>query len=519
MTPAGARAAPTPAPAEFRGRRRAWRAIAVITGGVALAQAYPPLDWSWLAWVSLVPVLLVGLHTTPRAAFGWGWVGGCAFFLTLLRWLNFTFSTYSAIPQPLTWGPTALLAGYCALWVGAVAAAVAFVAPRRGAGLALLSAPFLWVAAEWLRGFLLSGFPWGLLGYSQYLRLPFIQIAELGGVWAVSFVIVAVNAAVAGGVILPRRRQIVGLAAAGGLVTATLVFGHIRLSAPPPEATISVAVMQPSIAQPLKWDEGHMEMTLRTYFDLSRQLRRGEAQLLVWPETAAPTVLRRSPILTASLIGLARDLDTRILVGSVDVEDGPPVMLRNSAFLLDERGVRGRYDKMHLVPFGEYIPLPWIIGFVRGWAEFISEMEAGTEAVVFDGPPAPFGVVICYEGIFPSLVRDFARGGARLMINMTNDAWFGMTSGPQQHLSMYALRAVEHRVALARSANTGVSAFISPTGQMLRSLDLFRVGIMTERLPVRTVTTLYTRFGDWLAYASLAVSGAVLALAATPRRA
>jgi apolipoprotein N-acyltransferase len=218
-------------------------------------------------------------------------------------------------------------------------------------------------------------------------------------------------------------------------------------------------------------------------------------------------------MLVARLASLARNLDTRILVGSVDVEDGPPITLRNSVFLLDERGVRGRYDKMHLVPFGEYVPLPWIIGFVRGWAEFISEMEAGAEAVVFEGPPAAFGVVICYEGIFPGLVREFVRGGARLMINMTNDAWFGTTSGPQQHLSMYALRAVEHRVALARSANTGVSAFIAPTGKILRSLELFRVGIMTERLPLRTVTTLYTRFGDWLAYGSLALSGLALVLA------
>jgi apolipoprotein N-acyltransferase len=493
------------------------RAAAVVAGGLALAQAYPPLDWAWLAWLALVPVLLVALAASPLAAFGWGWLGGFAFFMTLLRWLNFTFSTYSAIPWPLTIGPTALLAGYCALWVGVASAGVSFVTRRRGAVVALIAAPFFWVGTEWVRGVLMSGFPWGLLGYSQYTALPVIQVAELGGVWAVSFVVLAVNAAIAGLVALPRARGVSGVIAATVLLGATIAFGYARLAEPDPDETITVAIMQPAIAQPLKWDERHIETTLRTYFGLSRRLRPGEAQLLVWPETASPMVLRQSPILAANLVGLARELRTRILVGSVDVGDGNPPVLRNSAFLLDERGVHERYDKMHLVPFGEYVPLSWIIGFVRSWAEFISEMEAGTEAVVFRGPPAPFGVVICYEGIFPGLVREFVRSGARLMINMTNDAWFGMTSGPQQHLAMYPFRAVEHRTALARSANTGVSAFILPTGRIVKSLPLFRVDMITERLPLRVRTTLYTRLGDWLAFLSLAVSATVLGVATTRR--
>ncbi|MBI2206562.1 MAG: apolipoprotein N-acyltransferase [Candidatus Rokubacteria bacterium] len=497
-------------------RRRLVRAAAVTVGGVALAQAYPPLDWQWLAWCALVPFLLVALATGPRAALGWGCLGGFAFFLPLLRWLNFTFSTYSAIPWPLTWGPTSLLAAYCGLWFGLVTAAVSFVARRRGAAPALAMVPFFWVAAEWIRSVLFSGFPWGLLGYSQYLQLPVIQIAELGGVWAVSFVVALMNAALAAVVALPLRRGLAGLAVGVIVVGASLGFGAARLRAPVSGETFTISVMQPSIPQPLKWDERFAESTLRTYFGLSGQLRRGESQLLVWPETSAPTVLRRDPVLTAAVIGLSREIGAPVLVGSVDVEGGRPPTLRNTVFLLDERGVVGRYDKIHLVPFGEYVPLAGIIGFVRGWAEFISELEPGAAAVVFPGPPAPFGVVICYEGIFPGLVRDFVKDGARLMINMTNDAWFGLTAGPLQHLAMYPLRAVEHRVALARSANTGVSAFIAPTGRIVRRLPLFERGLITERLPLRSVTTLYTRFGDWLAYLGLGVSAAALALAARP---
>jgi apolipoprotein N-acyltransferase len=177
---------------------------------------------------------------------------------------------------------------------------------------------------------------------------------------------------------------------------------------------------------------------------------------------------------------------------------------------MTERGIEGRYDKMHLVPFGEYVPLSGVIGFVRGWAEFISELEPGTRTVVFPGPPAPFGVVICYEGIFPELVRDFARNGARLIVNITNDGWFGRTSGPLQHLAMYAFRAVEHRTAVVRAANTGVSAFITPTGQIAQRMALYERDIATAAVPLRVRTTLYTRLGDWVAYLGLLVTAGAL---------
>jgi apolipoprotein N-acyltransferase len=494
------------------------RGLAVLVGGLALAHAYPPEDWDVLAWLSLAPLLVVALGVAPRAAFGWGWLGGFAFFLGLLRWLNFTFRVYSTIPWPLTWGPTMLLAGYCALWVGAVTGAVAWIARRRGASVALAVAPFLWVAAEWGRGHLMGGFPWGLLGYSQYQRLPVIQVAELGGVYAVSFVVLAVNAAVAACAVLPPRRALMALGAAAIVVGGALGFGHARLARERPGPEIPVAIMQPAIEQPLKWDERYTAMTLEVYFGLSARLRAGQASLLVWPETASPTILRRDPGLADAISRLSATIGAPILVGSVDVvSDGPPPRLRNTAFLMTEHGFAGRYDKMHLVPFGEYVPLSGLIGFIREWAEFISEMEPGSRPIVFAGPPAPFGVVICYEGIFPELFREFVRGGARLMINMTNDAWFGRTSGPWQHLAMYPLRAVEHRTAIVRSANTGVSAFIAPTGRIERRLELFDRGLMVEPVTLRTQETFYTRHGDWLAYAALAVSGATLAGAALGR--
>src|SRR2546427_6314968 len=234
-------------------RERFFTAAGVVGAGGALALAFPRMHWDGVAWIAVAPLLVVALLGTVRAAFFWGWLGGTTFFLGLLQWLNFTFMTFSAIPFPLTWLPTLALAAYCGLWIALVAAAVAWVGTRSTSA-ALALAPFAWVAAEWGRGHLFGGFPWGLLGYTQYARLPAIQIAELGGVYAVSFVMLAINAVVAGAVVLPWRRALAGLALGGVVLGGALGFGVWRLRETAPPAVARVTVMQPSIEQPLKWD-------------------------------------------------------------------------------------------------------------------------------------------------------------------------------------------------------------------------------------------------------------------------
>ena len=493
--------------------------VATIGSGLGLALAYPRVDLEALAWVALAPLIVTALSRAPRAAFAWGWLAGSIFFFVLLRWLNFTFSVYSAIPWPLIYVPTLALAGYCALYVGLFAATLGWLATRRSPAWALALAPFTWVSGEWIRGHFLGGFPWGLLGYSQYQALPVIQIAELGGAYAVSFVLVSANSALAAMCVLPWRRAVKGMAAAAILVGATLCFGALRLAAEDarPGARAQVGLIQPSIEQPLKFDPDHAARTLAIYVELSRHAARDAPQLLVWPETALPSPLRRDAMLRFLLVDLARELRLPLLVGSIDISDRVPEQIRNSAFLVTAAGVQARYDKMQLVPFGEYVPLSALLGFVRGWAEFIADLEPGVRPLVFPGPPAPFGVVICYEGIFPELVRKFVKDGARFMVNVTNDAWFGRTSGPAQHLAMYPFRAVEHRLAVVRAANTGISAVIAPSGRIARSLPLFERGTLTSPIALRATTTLYTRFGDWLAWLSLGVTAAGLAFGWTGR--
>ncbi|MFQ5828238.1 MAG: apolipoprotein N-acyltransferase [Candidatus Methylomirabilia bacterium] len=480
--------------------------IALLLASAVIGRlAYPPFDWNLLIWVSLVPVFACAVSRTPREALADGWLHGMAFFTLLLHWLDYTFQTYSLIPWPVTWLPLLGLAGYCGLYTGLVAAALSWLRGRLGTAWALFSAPFIWVAGEWVRGHLLSGFPWGLLGYSQAYALPVIQIAEWTGVYGVSFLVAGTNAALVGAVALRWRQAWVAVGSAAALVLGTLVVGWQTLE-PSPREGPRVVVVQPSIDQAQKWDPVFLDQAMEVYRQLTLEGGRTPPALVAWPETAAPVLLRRDPAILERVRRLARQVEAPLILGSVDASREGDGRYFNSAFLVTEQGISGKYDKMHLVPFGEYLPLSRLLGFVRGWAEFISDFRAGSRPVVFREGGEPFGVVICYEGLFPELFSKFVFEGAKFMVNITNDAWFGRTSGPLQHLAVLPLRAVENRVAIARAANTGVSAIIEPTGQISQSLGLFERGVVAARLPLSMGTTFYTRYGDVFAYGCLALA-------------
>jgi len=491
------------------------RILVLAVAGVLGALAFPRTGWSLLAWIWLVPALVSGAMRPRRPALLDGWLAGTVFYVVLLRWLDHTFQHYSAIPWPVTWLPIAALAAYCGLYVGALAWAVAALRPRLGPGPALAVAPALWVVGEWVRGWLMGGFPWGLLSYSQSAQLPVIQIAELGGVYAVSLLIVAVNAALAALFVLGPRRAWPGAAAAAILLAAGLAFGVHALgrASAAGAGSVEVAVIQPSIEQTIKWDPTRHAQILDVYERLTREAAGRRPAVVLWPETATTIFLRGDPVLLERLRRLADEVGTPLLVGSIDRREGPRGQFLNSAFLLTGQGITAKYDKIHLVPFGEYVPLASLLGFVKGWAEFISEFGAGDTESVFPLPGAPFGTVICYEIIFPELFRGFVVRGALFMANITNDAWFGETSGPWQHLGTLPLRAIEHRVAIARAANTGVSAFVEPTGRIGPMLPLLERGVLQRSIPLRAQTTLYTRFGDWLVGACAVLGAAAVALA------
>jgi apolipoprotein N-acyltransferase len=273
---------------------------------------------------------------------------------------------------------------------------------------------------------------------------------------------------------------------------------------------VRVAVVQGNIPQAVKWDAAFKAETLSIYGELTRAAAPG-SQLVVWPEAAMPAYVRFEPGALRWLTDLAADVRVPLLVGVPDAEqDGRRVRYLNSAFLVESTGLRGRYDKMHLVPFGEYVPLKRLLFFVEAIAAEIGDFTPGRQVAIFPLEGAPFGTVICYEVIFPDLFRRFVAEGASFMTNITNDAWFGDSGGPVQHLAMVPLRAVENRIAIARAANTGISAFVLPSGAIESTLPLGERGTLRAELPLRQGHTFYTRFGDVFAYACAALTAAAL---------
>jgi apolipoprotein N-acyltransferase len=325
----------------------------------------------------------------------------------------------------------------------------------------------------------------------------------------VSFLLALVNAALAWALTLwtPRAAAVSAIVVVSSVGVA---LGAGAAHSARSDGSLPVGLVQGNIDQAIKWEKAHQRATLEIYADLTRRAAAG-SRLIVWPEAAVPAYVRYEPWVLGWLSQLAADVGAPLLVGAPDArQDGRVTRYLNTAFLVEPPGLRARYDKMHLVPFGEYVPLKGLLFFVEAIAAEIGDFTPGRERVIFPLEGAPFGTVICYEVIFPDLFRRFVRDGARFMVNITNDAWFGDSGGPLQHLAMVPLRAVENGVAVARAANTGVSALVHPSGRIDPQLGLFRRGALTVDVPLRAGQTLYTRVGDLFAYAMGAVTAAAL---------
>lgn len=490
------------------------RAALAVGTGLILHLAYPRPGWDLLGWVGLTPVLwLAATAPSPRVAFAEGWVAGFAFFVALLRWLTHTMTTYSTLPWPGALFVLASLAAYLALYWGVTTALLAWLTTRLGAG-GLWLAPAAWVAGELARTHLLTGFPWGLLGYIPYQRLPLIQLAAWTGVYGVSALLALVNTAATWALLRGTLRALLlGSVVAGLAVGGAWAAGQARLASVGTGAAVGVALVQGNIDQRVKWDRAFQRETLAIYGQLTRQ-EAPEADLIVWPEAAVPVYLGHEPWALAWLTDLAGEVGRPLLVGAPDARlAGRRIGYRNSAFLVSARGIEGRYDKIRLVPFGEYVPWRRLFFFVEAIAADIGDFTPGDARVIFPFERAPFGTVICYEIIFPNLVRDFVDAGARFMVNLTNDAWFGDTGGPLQHLAMVPLRAVENGVAVVRAANTGVSALVAPSGAIGPRIELGKRGAVTVSVPPPRGPTFYTRHGDLFAYGMGALTAAGAGLA------
>lgn len=500
----------------FRGVSREQLGLSALSG-IALTAAFPPVGMSLAAWIGLGFLLMSLRDAVPRQGFLLGLVAGAVHYATLLYWLVYTMHVYGYLPVWLSVLIFIPLVLYLSLYVGAFAWGVAFLG--RTPGLALAMVPCAWVCLEYIRSFLLTGFPWGLLGYTQAHHLFVIQIADIFGVYGVSWVM-AFSGAVAGLAWLhirrlawqgrPVTRQTAALSVSLLLIVMGAVWGYgkARVTSMARLAetaeTVQVGVIQGNIDQNEKWDMVFRESIIAAYLRLSEQaLRSKPLDLVVWPETSAPFYFGYDEDLTEAVLSGIRDKGPHFIVGSPTVEfSGPDDFYYNSAYLIAPNGeVSGRIDKVHLVPFGEYVPLRKWLPFIDPIVAQVGEFRTGKIGDTLKWSPADIGVLICYEVIFPELAARMVKNRAGLLVNITNDAWFGNTGAPWQHFDMAVFRAVENRRTVIRAANTGVSGWIDPVGRTRDASGLFVEAAMTAAVPViADYRTVYNRHGDWLVW-------------------
>jgi apolipoprotein N-acyltransferase len=520
-----------------RARGRAVGLLAGAVSGVLVAAAYPPARLWLVALVGLVPWLLhlERLADAARAgervlgrAFGSGWALALVLYVALLWWIVVLDSPTLTIPW-IRWLAPVLIAAFMGIFPGLASLGIVWVRARTRVPLVLI-APAAWTVAELVRGRGELGFPWGALGYSQVPFLPALQIAAVAGVSGLGAWVVAVNA-LATRSLRPGVRPVPALAWAAVLVVVPVLGGAVRLSgADGPHETLRVALVQPNVRNDEKWLPENRDRIFAALAELTRQGVAGGADLVLWPETAAPCYLLKDRTWYPFVADLAESLATPILLGLPDYQIESTgaerrVTYTNTAALFDRYGgAAGRMDKIRLVPFGEYVPFAAWIPLLEKVDFGEADFRRGKGPVLFAGEgsgvelPA-FANLICLEAVFPDLARRCENLGARLLVNITNDSWFGAGSGAVLHRDMALVRCVETGCGMARCANSGISVGIDPWGRRSGETGLFVEGVSVVDVVLREGRTPWARRGDWPTGLSLAIVGLALGLAAfAPRR-
>lgn len=527
-----------------------------LISALMLIASFSPVGSGVLAWAGLVPFLFALEGTCAgqsargaKKAVILGGLWGFVFSVGTVYWVVNSMYFYGGIP--LVPGILIMLLLAACLAIAPALFGLFFYLTSRWRPLSrLFIIPALWVSLEYLRGTLFTGFPWTLLGYSQIGFTSLIQVSDIFGVWGVSYWVMLLNS----GVFLFLLNLVFGsgrrglriepfliFASTAVVFVFVMVYGFVQVSSVNKAAaswpSVKVGVLQGNIEQAVKWKASEQEKTVDKYNvlagkvaasfnEMDNEMDDAEPGLIVLPETSMPFFLARDKDMLPIVQKMARDAGSYMLIGSPDyVRDGNGGhSVLNAAFMLSPDGViSGRYDKMHLVPFGEYVPLKKILFFIKkltaGAGEFIEGRGLYPIEISTGGESFGVGTFICYEAIFPSLVAELSRRGAGLLVNITNDAWFGDTSAPYHHLNMTAMRAVELRTFLVRSANTGISAVVSPTGEVIKRTDLFEEAVITATVGIRSgEPTFFARFPNLFPCASLLFSAIIVVLSLRSRR-
>ncbi len=476
---------------------------------VLLSLSLSSFNLWFLAWLGFIPLLIALENKTLRQSFIISYICG------ILFW---SFTVYWLIHVTLI-GQIVLIL-YLALYFG-VFGMLVYLRRFFSWQSLLLFVPSSWVLLEYVRSYLFTGFPWALLAFSQYKNLAVIQIADIFGAWGVSFLILFINVAL----YLFFRKQLgkKNLILCAAVLFISLVYGFLKLSQNKGDGSlrepsplfqkIKVSVIQGNIPQNLKWDRSAVNFIQNSYRKLTISAAADKPDLVIWPEASVPGLFGQDEAEFKEVFSLAEQLNINLLAGAVSLSLDKYF---NSALFIDKNGqLLEVYNKLHLVPFGEFVPLKNIFPFLETIAP-IGDIEPGKAYAIFN-QPAKFGVLICFEDLFPELSRRFVKNGAKFLVNITNDAWYQEGSAPYQHFAASVFRAVENRVYLVRSANTGISGFIDPWGRLLSIVrdslgkEIFVGGKSTRNIYLASdKLTFYNRYGDFFIIFCLVLNSCVI---------
>ncbi|MCP4022477.1 MAG: apolipoprotein N-acyltransferase [Desulfobacteraceae bacterium] len=490
---------------------------AIVSGGL-LTLAFPNTCFYLLAFVALIPLMVSVVTMSEKDSFYAGTFAGFTHYLSLMYWIVPTLNRYGGLHLLLSLSALVLLSFYLALYLGGFAFFYKRLKVNRILTPVLAAA--LWVGLEYVRTYLLTGLPWGALGYSQYLNLDFIQVADFSGVYGVSFLIVLLNAYLSMvWIFFTRKRKeqdapyakrhiLIGFVVTTFFVAFFYFYGVSKrnriASTIQNSPKVSIAVVQGNIKQDRKWDKAFKIHTIEKYASLSNDALSSKPELIIWPETALPFYYDFDMDYSRKVDTHVRKANTNFLVGSPAVESREGEKdydIYNRVYMLNRFAIiTSTYDKVHLVPFGEYVPFGKYLKFLGKLTAQVGDFSPGKgrfKPLVFNKHST--GVLICFEILFPSISSAFVKNGATILTTVTNDAWFGRTSAPLHHFSISVFRAIENRRTVVRAANTGISGFIDPEGKILKTTSLFEDTFISQSIPVLKSLTFYTSHGDLFA--------------------
>jgi apolipoprotein N-acyltransferase len=481
-----------------------WNILFAILSGALLILSFPKYGSGFVAWFAFIPLLFALYRTTSiRQAMLLGFVTGVVGYTGIIYWIVYVVVNYGYLPAYLGIIIMLLLACYLSIYIALFAVGIVYF--KKKIPLYLI-APVLWICLEYCKSQLFTGFPWENLGYSQYLNLYLIQFADILGVFGLSFLIILVNVSLFEIITKRSKREYIIAAVVSLTLVSVYIYGILRMNSidkllqNASTPSMEVSLIQGNIDQSIKWNQNFQKETLNIYEDISLKNIPVDGGLIVWPETAVPFNFQDENDLRKQIKNLSIKTKSNFIFGSMSYSPGRHhVDFYNSAYLLSPEGeVKGRYDKVHLVAYGEYVPLRSVFPFIQGLTAGIGDFSTGDGYFPLSAADRKIGVLICYEGILPFAARMYKKESAEILVNITNDAWFGSTSAPYQHLSMTIFRAVETRLYLVRAANTGISAIVDPRGQIVAKTNIFQKDALKGKVKFLNIPTFYAEYGDIL---------------------